>query len=1564
MTQNRYSLFRAKFRSDSPALFPLRPHRLPALAVIMLLVALLTRPQPTAAAETNAFEFKDGDRVALIGDTFIEREQRYGYIEHLFTIQFPDRNVTFRNLGWSGDTPAGLSRLGFDIDAPQKGPERIREQLEAFKPTVLVVGYGMASSFDGEAGLKRFTTEYNQLLEMAEQISGKENLRLLLLSPPPHEKLPPPLPDPAKHNEQLKLYTHAIEEIARQRNARFVSLLEQLEQPTANVVSTQLTDDGIHLTAYGYRRVSEALGRGLKWRPNTWRVGLLADGKIRNGSGGAQILDHVKKEDSAKLVIQQEMLDAPQPFDDEARGPVARPANRWQTQGLKPGKYELRVDGRNIATVTDKDCARGLFVDSGPQFDQANELRDAILKKNELFFNRWRPENNTYLFLFRKHEQGQNAKEIPQFDPLIKAQEDKIAVLRKPVKHTLELVYAADQNAPTNPLSAKVKPKKNKSAVTEHPATPFRPQAPVEFQADPNLEISLWAENPLLAKPIQMNFDPQGRLWVASSSVYPQIAPGQEEEDKILILEDTNGDGKANKTTVFADGLLIPSAVIPGDGGAYVGQSTELLHFKDTDGDGVADQKRIVLSGFGTEDTHHTLHTLRWGFDGQLYMNQSIYIHSHLETPHGVMRLNSGGILSLRPATMQMGVLMKGLVNGWGHQFDQWGQSFATDGAGGEGINYVVPGGMYVTYAGARRILHSVSPGSYPKFCSLEIIYSEQFPQEWQGQMITCDFRANRVVRFSIEEQGSAYVTKEMPLFIRSTNVTFRPIDVKLGPDGALYIADWSNPIIQHGEVDFRDPRRDRVHGRIWRVNYKGRPALKKPALVRAANTELLNQLLSPNSWNRQHARRALTERGDQIVPDLKRWLSDHHNEPGLLQGLWMYESINQVEPPLLKALLEAKDYHIRAAATRVLSQWHDRIDDAVDLLAKRVADEHPRVRLEAVRALAEVPAARSAELVLGALEKPIDTFLEYAIWLSINDLAQPWMDAVESGAWKIEGREKQLEYALKAIEPASAAKLLAKVLKTIPRDGSGTMIELVGQAGAAAQLRQLYDQVLQNGFEESAAARALVALSEAARLRNARPMGDLSELTDLLNAQSAKIRAAAIRLAGTWKLPAATPVLLRVAEASNSLAPVRQAAFDGLREIGGKEAVTGLRQLAQAPHDEQTRRMAAIALAGADLNGSMKEVLEAAKLPKTEDQALAYWRSLLSVKGAAPALARGLAKNNLPEVSGRAALRVAREGGRNEPDLVIAIARASGLTEESQNLTEEEVHRIAYNVPHGDAARGERIYRRKELGCMSCHSIGGAGGKVGPDMTSLGASAVVDYIVESVIAPNKKVKEGYHSIQVTTKDGEDLSGIPVRENNEELVLRDASNKEISIPKKNIDSRKIGGSIMRAGLAEILNESERLDLFRFLSELGKPGPFDASKGNVARVWRINAAPGISSKPDAFSGNVSASGWTPLFSTVSGSLLKSDILTESGSADRSEPVLLAARFQSSRTGPVKLKISGLNSPKAWLDGKPVSGAAEIETEIPAGQHALVLKVDPRQLPESIKIESQDVSFLVD
>src|SRR4030095_13725509 len=182
-------------------------------------------------------------------------------------------------------------------------------------------------------------------------------------------------------------------------------------------------------------------------------------------------------------------------------------------------------------------------------------------------------------------------------------------------------------------------------------------------------------------------------------------------------------------------------------------------------------------------------------------------------------------------------------------------------GAPPNGLFWNIPQAMFTTYEGARRILGSISPGSYPKVCSLELIKSERFPKEWQGNAVTCDFRANRVVRFEITEQSAGYTSKQYE-FMRSTNVTFRPIDVKLAPDGALYIADWSNPIIQHGEVDFRDPRRDRSHGRIWRVRVKGVAPLAKVDFTKLTNAQLLDRLLSPNSYEQERAQRVLVERG------------------------------------------------------------------------------------------------------------------------------------------------------------------------------------------------------------------------------------------------------------------------------------------------------------------------------------------------------------------------------------------------------------------------------------------------------------------------------------------------------------------------------------------------------------------------------------------------------------------------------------------------------------------------------------------------------------------------------
>jgi len=1449
-----------------------------ALRVVALALLLLRTEHwilNTSAAPAQPFELKDGDRVVFLGDTFIEREQYHGWIELMLTTRFPDRNVTFRNLGWSADTPAGDSRFGLSLlqagkEPPDEGWKQLVKQLEDARPTVVFVGYGMASSFDGEAGLPKFKADYNRLLDTIEKISP--GVRVVLITPFQQEWRKE-FGKPTLHNEQLKGYSDAVKQISEQRGARLVWFYDAfihertfaINDPLSSQVS--ITDNSIHLNDMGYRYAAFNIGKQL--------------------------------------------------FGFEKTSEV----KWWDWSNPNP---------------------------------EVNALRASILRKNEWFFHRSRPANMAYIFGFRKREQGNNAVEIPKFDEFIAAEEKRIAQLR-----SLEPGVTVPEI-----------PRRVGNLTAKH-----TPQPHPNFEVADGFEVTLWAENPLLNKPIQMNFDPQGRLWVASSEVYPQIEPGQAATDKIIVLEDTKGAGRADKATVFAEGLLIPTGIEPGDGGCYVAQSTELLHFKDTNPDkglgaggvGKATQRRVVLSGFGTEDTHHNLHTLRWGFDGRLYMNQSIYTRTDTETPHGVVRLKGGGVFRFDPRDLRMSILFEGWVNSWGHQFDDYGQSFLTDGAGSLGINYGLPGASYTTAPKARRILGSVSPGSYPKFSGIEIIRSAHFPGDWQGDVVTCDFRAHRVVRFKMSDQGSAYVTKEMPDLLRTTDATFRPIDVKLGPDGALYIADWSNPIIQHGEVDFRDPRRDKAHGRIWRITAKGRPLTTKVDFAKLKNTELLDKLVSPNSYDAQHAKRILVERGaDKVRKDLDAWTKKQADERTLLNALWTYESLNQPQPALLNQLLAAKDARIRAAAIRTMNYSASSSASELGTLTKLIADENPRVRLEAVRALGKFKSPAAASAALTVLDKPMDPFLDYALWLTINELAEPWIAALKSGAWKFEGRENHLEFGLKAIEPSLASEVLGQLVgnKVIPRDGSGPWIELIGSAGPPKELRQMFDQLLKGEFVEPASLRVFAALGDATRLRGVKPDGDLGTFGPMLRANNEKVRIAALQLAGMWKLAKFSPQMIQAAGDAKTSPAVRAAALTALRDIGGPGVVKDLQKLAGETQSQEIRRETVTTLAGLNFQAALPAVITTLKATTNEAEAATLWRALLGIRGAGAKLAVELPTAGISADTAKAGLRPAREGNQNQA-LVQVLMQIAGLTVSDKQLSPAELQKLAAEaLAKGDAARGERIYRRAELACLTCHAIGGAGGKVGPDMTSLGASAPADYLVEALLYPNAKIKEGYHSVLITTKDEQEFSGIVVKESENEVIIRNAADQEVSVAKKNIVKRANGLSLMPSGLVDALLPEERLDLIKFLSMLGKPGDYDAAKGGAARVWRLymvtspNQHLGIE---PVVKGDFSLKDWLLMTARVNGSLGKEDLQMAFPNRGNTRGLFAATQFNAAKAGKVKLSFAG-EAKEAWVNGKPVKLGAQFSAEVKPGVNTLVVRLDDAQVPEAVKVSSADVSFL--
>ena len=350
--------------------------------------------------------------------------------------------------------------------------------------------------------------------------------------------------------------------------------------------------------------------------------------------------------------------------------------------------------------------------------------------------------------------------------------------------------------------------------------------------------------------------------------------------------------------------------------------------------------------------------------------------------------------------------------------------------------------------------------------------------------------------------------------------------------------------------------------------------------------------------------------------------------------------------------------------------------------------------------------------------------------------------------------------------------------------------------------------------------------------------------------------------------------------------------------------------------------------------------------------------------------MAKALPRKGFSKVAAKAGLRAIREAGRGLQTLALALPSSAGLKDEDITLSRSEIRALTKAVAlSGDPARGELVYRRLELGCVGCHAIGGAGGKLGPDLTSIGASAPLDYLVESLYYPNRKIKEGYHSLVVETKDNQVLFGMLEREDDTQLIIRNVANQSTAVAKANVRKRTQGNSLMPSGLIERLERQSQIDLFSFMSRLGKSGAFDASKGNVARVWRLRAA---NHRDQQFGddriadGGINRKRWQAVNSLVDGRLTD-DMLKKGTNAGRWIGVIgvyAGTEFEVAQTGEVTLQLEGAEGAKVWIDGEVVNTAAEIKARLDAGKHSLVLRFDPKALPKAVKASTSQGTFLVD
>lgn len=852
-------------------------------------------------------DLKKDTHIVLIGNNLASRMINFGYFETELHLRYPDSNLFVRNMGDGGNTPGFRPHSSRNSPWAFPGAEKFQPEdldnhsdsqgffetedqwLSRLKADVILAFFGFNESFRGPEGLENYKKELDAFVKhtLQQKYNGQHPPQLVLVSPIAFEDLSDEydLPDGEKENENLALYTEAMEAVADSNQVFFVDLFE----PTKDWFeeSSQLTIDGSQLNAEGYARLAP----------------LLADLSFGEKS---------HESDADPEAVRAAVLEKDWMWHNDFKIPNGVHAYGRRYDPFGPDNYPAEIEKiRQMTAVRDSAIQLAL---KGETID----LEAADRKTRDL------PEVET--------------------------------------NYKKEVKYLSDEEA----LS------------TLHTA--------------PGFEIELFAseqEFPDLAKPFQLTFDNSGRLWVAAMPSYPHYKPGDPKpNDKLLILEDTDGDGKADKQTIFADGLHLPLGFEVTEEGVYVSQGTNLILLKDTDGDGKADEREILLSGFDDHDTHHNIHAFTSSPSGAIFMGEGIFLHTNVETSYGPVRATQGGFYRYDPKRRKLERTSQPYSpNPWGIAFDDWGQNFYAETSSPD-VRWMMPASVKPRYGvntkTSRNLIdpdHRVRPTS-----GLEFVSSRHFPDEMQG-----DFLINNTIGFlgtkqhTLTDAGTGYESHHRQDLLVSSDNNFRPVDLEFAPDGSLYIVDWHNVLIGHMQHNARDPLRDHTHGRIYRITYPSRPLVEPAKIDGASIPDLLDNLKLPEYRTRYRTRNELRGRETaDVVEAVKDWVekldkNDERHEHYLLEALWVTWGANQVDQQLLSRLLKAEDYHARAAAVRILRYTGHQVENQQELLMQAAADPHGRVRLEAIVTASWLPKEQGLAILEKASEMPIDDWMQIA---------------------------------------------------------------------------------------------------------------------------------------------------------------------------------------------------------------------------------------------------------------------------------------------------------------------------------------------------------------------------------------------------------------------------------------------------------------------------------------------------------------------------------------------------------------------------------------------------------
>lgn len=863
---------------------------------LLLSLALFSCSVLARAADT--FELRKGDRICIIGNTFADRMQHSGWLETLIYSRYPNYDLVFRNLGFSGDElTVRLRSEGFG------SPD---DWLKKEQADVIFAFFGYNESFKGVEGLAQFRKDLDQFIKetLSKNYSGKGAPRLVLFSPAAAENHPDPnFANAAALNANLQLYSFAMAEVAKANGVSFVELFAP-SQRVYREARQPLTINGVHFKDEGYR--------------------LLAP------------------------VMFEALLNEAPPRATEAAS-----------------------------------------------FEQ---LRQAVNEKNAVWFSRYRTIDGYNVYGGRSYMKYNG---VLNRDTMQREMEMRDVMTANRDERVWALAQGRDFKVEDTNLPPAVPVTSNKPGPNPDGSHPFLSgeEAISHMKVPPGCKVTLFASEeqfPELANPVQMAFDPKGRLWVAAWPNYPERTPQSTSGDRLLVFEDSNGDGKADKCTTFVGDLNAPTGFQFYKDGVILVQAPEVWFLRDTDGDGRADWKESLLNGIDSADSHHTANALVLDPGGAIYLSDGVFHRTQVETPWGgPVRNTDAAIYRFEPRSSKFErYAAYGFANPHGRVFDYWGNDLITDATGNN--TYFGPAfSGYLDYPAKHSELREFWKRPSRPCPGTGMLSSRHFPEEFQGNFLNCNvigFQGIFRVKVSEEGSGLSGETIEPPLVV-SDDPNFRPSAVDVAPDGSVYFLDWHNPIIGHLQHHLRDPSRDHLHGRVYRMTYPARPLLEPKSIAGAPVEKLLELLKEPENNVRTRAKVELGAHDTkEVIAALEKWARQFdkakpEDQHALLEALWVYQWQNVVNEPLLKQLLQSPVASARAQAVRVLGYWRDRVSQPLTLLRTAANDAAPRVRLEAVRVASFFSGRDAIETAYDILKYDTDYYLDYTFNETLRQL-------------------------------------------------------------------------------------------------------------------------------------------------------------------------------------------------------------------------------------------------------------------------------------------------------------------------------------------------------------------------------------------------------------------------------------------------------------------------------------------------------------------------------------------------------------------------------------------------